>query len=371
MKIGYISPVNPFYDKKEWSGTFYNVYHALQKAGYEVEWIGYKNNTIYQNILRTLYKVYHLGKVKTAYWEKIGQLKANSIKKDLGQYDLIFVPAQSEIVACLKTETPIVYYSDATIPLMVNYYWFNFSKKVIELSEETERKALNNSAIKMFSSKWAANSAIKFYKQSMESVKVLPFGANLPNEKINSNYSYQKGKVLNILFSGVDWGRKGGKIAVETVKKLIGDGYNAKLFICGVKNLDKKIAENDFIVNLGFLDKNDPEELDKYVSVWKKTDLFLLPTRAECAGIVFSEAAAFGVPVITTDTGGISDYVKNDFNGYRLKLSDNQDVYASKIESLIDNNKLNELSTGALEMYKHKISWEAWVKKFNEIVKEL
>lgn len=34
--------------------------------------------------------------------------------------------------------------------------------------------------------------------------------------------------------------------------------------------------------------------------------LLLLPTRAECAGIVFNEASAYGVPILLTDTGGVS-----------------------------------------------------------------
>lgn len=48
--------------------------------------------------------------------EKIGKIRVGSIKKELNNYDLIFVPAQSEVLAWIKTDTPIIYYSDATIP---------------------------------------------------------------------------------------------------------------------------------------------------------------------------------------------------------------------------------------------------------------
>ena len=50
------------------------------------------------------------------------------------------------------------------------------------------------------------------------------------------------------------------------------------------------------------------------------SDILLLPTQAECAGIVFVEASAYSMPIFTHDTGGISNYVINGINGYRLPL---------------------------------------------------
>lgn len=34
MLIGYISPTNPFEDRKAWSGTYFNTRKALEKAGH-------------------------------------------------------------------------------------------------------------------------------------------------------------------------------------------------------------------------------------------------------------------------------------------------------------------------------------------------
>ncbi|WP_270350498.1 glycosyltransferase [Ligilactobacillus salivarius] len=73
----------------------------------------------------------------------------------------------------------------------------------------------------------------------------------------------------------------------------------------------------------------------------------LLPTRAECAGIVFNEASAFGVPSLSVDTGGVADYVKNNINGYRMPLSANGEDFALKIEEWIKEDKLSTLSKGA------------------------
>lgn len=370
MKIGYLSPTNPFEDRRGWSGTYYNICQALMAAGHEVEWIPYQTNGMRQKILGIIFKLVHFGKGNSIYWKKIGKIRVGSIKKELNNYDLIFVPAQSEVLAWIKTDTPIIYYSDATIPLMVDYYWHNVSKKSIELAEKTEKKALDNASLKIYSSNWAANSAVDYYKQDKERVKVLLFGANLPSSIIKPNYKFKKGNTINILFSGVDWKRKGGEIAVKAVEKLVKDGYPAKLYICGIRNLDNKFLDYDFVINKGFLDKNNSNELEEYISLWKKADLFILPTQAECSAIVYSEASGFGVPIISTETGGISDYVINGVNGYRMRLSDDGDSYASKIEYLIDNDELKKLSYGALKLYKESTSWRAWGEQFNNLVKK-
>ena len=56
---------------------------------------------------------------------------------------------------------------------------------------------------------------------------------------------------------------------------------------------------------VGFLNKNIPEQYQKLITIMGRCNLFLLPTKAECAGIVLCEASAFGLPIFTFDTGGL------------------------------------------------------------------
>lgn len=166
------------------------------------------------------------------------------------------------------------------------------------------RQAIDNSAVNLLSSQWTASSVINDYHASKDRVFVLPFGANIDDSKIVQAQVYQSGR-LNVLFTGVDWERKGGQIAVDTVKKLRYNGADVHLYICGIRDLAHEVTELDFVENLGFLNKNKPEEYQKYLDVWSNSHLLLLPTRAECSAIVFNEASAYGVPILSTDTGGI------------------------------------------------------------------
>lgn len=367
MLIGYISPTNPFEDRKAWSGTYFNTRKALEKAGHQVEWIPYKNGGIMDKIFRKGYRLFY-GNGSYVHSSAASWLHTKSIKEDLEKYDLLFIPGQVDIVAGLKNvTTPIIYYTDGTVPLMIDYYWFNFSKRAIKEAVAIEKKAMCNAHYNWFASQWAAQSAINDYDIAPKNVDVFPFGPGIEDKNINKLHSHFNRK-LKLIFSGVDWKRKGGQIAVNAAEELNNRGISTELIMCGINELPKSVSNKPFIKNMGFLNKNIPGDFDKYQKIWRQADILILPTRAECAGIVFSEAAEYGVPVITTDTGGVGTYVKNNFNGKRLPLSANGNDYADEIECWINNNDISRLSSGASQIYTEEISWTAWKNHFNKTI---
>lgn len=97
--------------------------------------------------------------------------------------------------------------------------------------------------------------------------------------------------------------------------------------------------------------------------------VLILPTRAECAGVVFE--SGFGVPTLTTDTGGVSNYVKNGVNSYRLLLSAIGKEFADMLEEIIQNDELPSLSEKCKKMYRESNSWDAFGKKINVLVDEI
>ena len=108
----------------------------------------------------------------------------------------------------------------------------------------------------------------------------------------------------------------------------------------------------------GFLNRNIPEQQELLISLREKADIFILPTQAECAGIVFCESSAYGIPSITYDTGGIGDYVINGENGYRLPIGASGKEFARVIMDLVNSpGKLNEMRKNAKEMYSKELNW--------------
>ena len=52
-----------------------------------------------------------------------------------------------------------------------------------------------------------------------------------------------------------------------------------------------------------------------------------MPTRADCTPISFCEAASYGLPVISTDTGGVAAVVEPGETGILLPLNASAEQY--------------------------------------------
>ncbi|MCI0596961.1 MAG: glycosyltransferase family 4 protein, partial [candidate division Zixibacteria bacterium] len=97
----------------------------------------------------------------------------------------------------------------------------------------------------------------------------------------------------------------------------------------------------------------------------------LLPTRYECYGVVFCEAAAFGLPVITTDTGGVSGVVREGENGYLLPYEAGGADYAQLIaEICADENRYNELVQKSRKEFEDRLNWDTWAQTVKRLLAE-
>ena len=118
--------------------------------------------------------------------------------------------------------------------------------------------------------------------------------------------------------------------------------------------------------------KNKKEDFQQLHTIFLATDFLLLPTRAECAGVVFSEASAYGIPSITTDTGGVNTYVRNDINGFTFPLAAKAEVYAEKIGQLLaDKPAFQRLKLSARKYYDETLNWDVWGRQFQQIAKRI
>lgn len=370
--IGYVSRNDPFTDRRAWSGTIFKIREGIENAGFEVKWICSRPSKIrkfiYSCFVKPLYK-----NIKKNYNRYYCQICAQSIKKeDYKGCDYLFVPCNACLLPYLPKDLPKIVYKDTTHNLMVGYYWKKkMSSRTIKHGDECEHIGIHQSTLCLLSSRWAANSVIKDYGFDQKKTYVIEFGANIDDRDLVPSMSkYVKGECVNILFSGVEWQRKGGDIAVETVRLLNEQGIKAKLFIVGIKNLLKQYEDLPYIEYVGFLNKNAPEQYNRYVRLWKEANIFLLPTRAECSAIVYCEASAYGVPIFTYDTGGTGDYVIDGVNGYKLPLSSSAADFADCIKRNLDATLLQALHNGGLKLYRDKLSWPAWSRRFREIMKE-
>ena len=145
--------------------------------------------------------------------------------------------------------------------------------------------------------------------------------------------------------------RKGGQTAVETAQLLNDAGIATTLRVVG-KPPQGQFP--DFVEFLGVINKNSNEGLERLVDLYRSADFFILPTKAEAAGIVFSEASSFGLPSLTSPTGGVPDYVKNGVNGECFAPGTPASQFAESIKRMLLNaDEYEALSAKAFLEYRN------------------
>jgi len=375
LKIVYISALDPR-NKRISSGSPYLMFRALEKHCGEVEFLGTLTTPIHffgkalNGLLSLTGKRYNYGH-SILLAKSYSKIISKQLEKQ--DYDIIFSHCETEI-SLIKTKLPIIFTTDGTIPALAEYYPYfsNLLKFSYEESLHIESLALNNSSLILYASEWVSKSAQQTYGIHPNKIRLINYGANLEKipEEVKVLERKPESKKCRLLFIGVDWRRKGGEIAFNTLLDLQRMGIDSELTVCGVTP-PKKFRHKDLKV-IPFLDKNKGEDQKILTELYLNSDIFLLPTRAECAGIVFCEASAFGLPIVATDTGGVSSYVHNGINGHLLPLEAKSDNYATVISQIYcDDSKYKSLVKSSRELYDQKLNWDVWGKSVRQSIYEV
>lgn len=125
----------------------------------------------------------------------------------------------------------------------------------------------------------------------------------------------------------------------------------AKLMMVG-DGPEKEKAEY-LCQELGIQDKviffGNSNEIDKILSY---TDLFLLPSETESFGLAALEAMAWGVPVISSNAGGLSEVNFEGLSGFLSDVGNIDEMAANAIKILKDDTVLCEFKRNALSVAK-------------------
>lgn len=376
MKVGFVSRWDP-HDKRSWSGIAYSTYTQIS-ASFETEIFTYKWPwylrewlTMRKSINHRWYKKHTVVEFTDAYAKYFSRkLKADLKKRPV---DILFVLASPQYIAYLKTDIPIILMTDATFHQIRDYYAYfsNLSKNNLQEGIKLDKRAFQLATHCMPTSEWNRQSAIHDYGINYSKLSVVHMGPNLERVPIADELSARKQGQCRLLFLGVEWERKGGDIALQTFHLLKRAGLNPTLHIIGCVP-PNAIPKDHHITVIPFLDKNKEHEFERLYKIMLTSDFLLLPTKAECSGIVFCEAAAFGFPSVTYDTGGLSDYVENGISGYRLPAGSPAEIFAEKIIGIFRDHALYlRLQEGSRYAFETKLNWNVWGMKFREIAQAI
>lgn len=372
QKIAFLCDGDPR-DKASWSGTMYMMYSNLQKLGYELEWIPattYTNKeiTLIERIASFHEKIFNrtFNRYQNITKARIASRRTKEKLKNT-EFDLLFTSNAINDLAYLNIKQPVVYVNDILYDQHINYYpaykglgWY--SKKVLRY---LEHKALKKCSAVLLPSEWSVERAKSYYKLDSRKVHLLRFGANIDVPSLEEFQPKELTQPISFLFLSVEWERKRGTLALQTIELLAQKGYNVELKVVGcIPPIDSELLNV-----IPFLNKNNPIEYQKLKDILTSSHFLFVPTEAECYGIVFCEASAYGLPSVTTATGGVTSIVKDNINGVALSLNASAKDYANAIEPfLTDKYKYNNLSISSRDRYNTSLNWDVWREELKRIL---
>ena len=288
--------------------------------------------------------------------------------------DVVFAPG-SHAVAMLNTPYPTVFCADATFANVLNAY-DSFSRCADEFvahGHAQERAALNRCAAAIFPSQWAAQSAIEDYGADPARVHVVPFGANVEAPDAGTVAGWIAARDLSplrLLFVGREWERKGADTVLATCSRLHAAGYAVSLDLVGINQ--PPVALPVWAHNHGLLDRRDPDQRARLQALYAHAHFFFVPSQAENYGMVFCEAAAHGLPSLTTNVGGIPTIVRHGKTGYTLSPQAPTSDWAAPLAQAVETPAAYRAMAHASRAdYEDRLNWDAFGARLYEILERV
>jgi glycosyltransferase involved in cell wall biosynthesis len=324
MRLTYATTADPG-NVRAWSGTVYHLARALEAQDIAVDCLGElaKARVLLNRAINKLSTMARLGEIPVERTERMAELFARRIGRHLetSRSDMVFSPSSLPI-ARLRTPRPKVFYTDATFAgiLASDPSFKHYPASYLAEGHALEQSALSNCDLAIYASQWSARTAREHYEVADAKIRVVPFGANLTTApaapEVVRLVQARSDRLCELLFMGVNWTNKGGPKALEVARLMNRRGIRSRLHVVGCVPPVSDLP--DWVVVHGFIGKETPAGRDRLARLIGHSHFLVLPTLADCFGLVLCEANAFGVPCLANDVGGVGEVVKPGLNGYLL-----------------------------------------------------
>lgn len=375
-RVAFVSTLDSS-DINNWSGIFVYLHDALASVFPEVVRIGpLKSTRDPVGVIKRLWS--WTKKQDHPLW--LTQISAKGMARQVEEQikelkpDAIFCVWHPPI-AYLKTNLPVFLFQDSPFEVIQPLYdgMSHFTPAIMKEVALVERVAAKRCTGIVETSDWAASEARRLWRLPSETVASIPFGANIETDVTPENVaevvSSRGFEECRLLWLGKEWERKGGSIAAQATKLLNEKGLKTKLYVVGCEVPEGET--HDGIVPVGFIDKKTEEGKKKLRDLIKSSHFLILPTKAEAFGIVYCEAAAFGVPSLAPDVMGVGSAVIDGQTGVLLKRDAKAADYAEVIEGLFKApEKYQALGESAYHYYRENFTWPKVAEKIKRFMLE-
>lgn len=372
-------------DPKSWSGIPHSLYRALEAQIPHVTVVGgaqlRPRRTPIASALRLA-----LGAARYPLWMTEASLRgyADTLQQAIAVHrpDAVLSISSQPLIR-LHTATPLYLFNDAPWPVFKRTYAKYETSPLHTPRFSREECAATAQCRAVFTgSDWAVTEARKIYAIAPDRIFAAPLGANwLPPHSTPQLLQIAATRAvslsnpqapLQLLFVGKDWERKGGPLAVEIATLLRQRGQTVHLHIVGCTPNIPAAAQPITTLH-GLLNLDNPTHRAQLQQLFLDSHFLLVPTQAECYGIVFAESQAFAVPPISRNIDALPTIVcdpsidppenvtanaQMEATGLLLPADAPASTYADRITALLSNpGAYIRMATAARARYESLLTW--------------
>ena len=174
-----------------------------------------------------------------------------------------------------------------------------------------------------------------------------------------------------VLFLGYIGKRKGVYDIPDVVKKVIDKKPDVKFILCGngeVEEFRKVVKENNlenYIELKGWINSEQKDDL------LNRSKIYFLPSYNEGLPMSILEGMAYGLPVVTTNAGGIPSVVSTGINGYVCEPGSILNFAKAILKLLNDQDLCKAMYQNNIDKISKKYSLESNVRKISAIYNQI
>lgn len=281
--------------------------------------------------------------------------------------DLLFGVCISTALYDLRTDLPVVYFSDATSPLLHRTYPALAARGRSRRAalEEVERASLSRATVAAFASPRTMRSAVEELGLDPGRASVIPMGAHVTPvdpATVTAPAEPPTPRSCRLAIVAADPVRKRVDLAVRATEALRSRGIAATLTVIGPAT--RLAARSGFVECAGRLRLDDPDDLHEHRRLLRGCHLQVLPSVGEAFGIAPAESAHFARPAVVSDAGGLPSVVRHDESGLVLPVEADHRAWADAIAGLVhDPDRYRRYSVAALARARDELNWSAWATR--------
>jgi glycosyltransferase involved in cell wall biosynthesis len=358
----------------------YYLSHSLQKLGHKVHVVARDKQDSERKINGIqVHYIKGVGNALTRYWrfarsasKKIEELNRQDgldiIHSNLPLVPSFAIPDKSaKAIVCAVHST---WKGEAIVTKRDNPKELNPNEKAMLrfnfVLRKYEKNLMKRSDALIAVSKYTVNELTDLYGIKKEKIHVIYNGVDVekfkprPNKaELRREFGLEEDKKI-VLFVGRLYHRKGLETLLRSIPPVLKEFSNVKFAISGkgfkkkeenLRNLAKELDIEDYVKFLGYV----PDE--KLPLLYSASDIFVLPAIYENFPFAILEAQSTGLPVISTNVGGIPEFLVDNENGFVIEPRDPEQL-TQKVLTLLQDPKLaKEMGDLGRKLIEEKLDW--------------